>query len=106
MQIVISADAKAENGSDVQKSRETTVSDLGSLKAKERLDLNCAVKEYLLLAGYRLTAMTFYEEVCAVLLNKGIYFACIWFSVLMLLVNRFKTLIKNVSNYITELQLI
>ncbi|KNA11926.1 hypothetical protein SOVF_130650 [Spinacia oleracea] len=26
-------------------------------------DLNCAVKEYLLLAGYRLTAMTFYEEV-------------------------------------------
>ncbi|PWA58347.1 HEAT repeat-containing protein [Artemisia annua] len=58
-----SSDAKAKNGSDVQKSRETTVSDLGSLKAKERLDLNCAVKEYLLLAGYRLTAMTFYEEV-------------------------------------------
>nr|GEV83754.1 lisH domain and HEAT repeat-containing protein KIAA1468 homolog [Tanacetum cinerariifolium] len=57
------SDATAKNESDVQKSRETTVSDLGSLKAKERLDLNCAVKEYLLLAGYRLTAMTFYEEV-------------------------------------------
>ncbi|GJU29764.1 armadillo-like helical domain-containing protein [Tanacetum coccineum] len=64
-----SSDAKAENGSDVQKSRETTVSDLGSLKAKERLDLNCAVKEYLLLAGYRLTAMTFYEEF------SGFYFS-------------------------------
>ncbi|KAJ9173040.1 hypothetical protein P3X46_016216 [Hevea brasiliensis] len=38
-------------------------SDLGPLKDNERRDLNCAVKEYLLLAGYRLTAMTFYEEV-------------------------------------------
>ncbi|KAG8659746.1 RAB11-binding protein RELCH homolog isoform X2 [Manihot esculenta] len=37
--------------------------DLGPLKDSERRDLNCAVKEYLLLAGYRLTAMTFYEEV-------------------------------------------
>ncbi|KAK9048949.1 hypothetical protein SSX86_032086 [Deinandra increscens subsp. villosa] len=58
-----SSDAKAKNGSDVQQSRETTVTELGPLKAKERQDLNCAVKEYLLLAGYRLTAMTFYEEV-------------------------------------------
>lgn len=61
----MSVDAKAKNGSDVQQSRETIVSDLGPLKAKERQDLNCAVKQYLLLAGYRLTAMTFYEEVCA-----------------------------------------
>ena len=37
--------------------------DLGSLKDEERRVLNCAVKEYLMLAGYRLTAMTFYEEV-------------------------------------------
>ncbi|TKY50494.1 LisH domain and HEAT repeat-containing protein KIAA1468 [Spatholobus suberectus] len=36
---------------------------LGPLKDTERRDLNCAVKEYLLVAGYRLTAMTFYEEV-------------------------------------------
>ncbi|XP_024983065.1 lisH domain and HEAT repeat-containing protein KIAA1468 homolog isoform X2 [Cynara cardunculus var. scolymus] len=57
------SDANAKDGADVQQSRETTFSDLGPLKAKERQDLNCAVKEYLLLAGYRLTAMTFYEEV-------------------------------------------
>ncbi|XP_071710205.1 uncharacterized protein [Rutidosis leptorrhynchoides] len=56
-------DAKEKNGSDLQQSRETTVSELGPLKSKERQDLNCAVKQYLLLAGYRLTAMTFYEEV-------------------------------------------
>lgn len=43
--------------------REITLSDLGPLKDNERVDLNCAVKEYLLLAGYRLTTMTFYEEV-------------------------------------------
>ncbi|KAK1576809.1 hypothetical protein Q3G72_016663 [Acer saccharum] len=43
--------------------RESSSSDLGSLKDNERRDLNCAVKEYLLIAGYRLTAMTFYEEV-------------------------------------------
>ncbi|KAK4416466.1 RAB11-binding protein RELCH [Sesamum alatum] len=43
--------------------RDISFSDLGPLKDNERLDLNCAVKEYLLLAGYRLTAMTFYEEV-------------------------------------------
>lgn len=43
--------------------RGVSFSDLGPLKDIERKDLNCAVKEYLLLAGYRLTAMTFYEEV-------------------------------------------
>ncbi|GMI68996.1 hypothetical protein like AT5G16210 [Hibiscus trionum] len=46
-----------------RKKRDAPFSDLGPLKANERKDLNCAVKEYLLLAGYRLTAMTFYEEV-------------------------------------------
>ncbi|XVE72125.1 hypothetical protein DITRI_Ditri11bG0013400 [Diplodiscus trichospermus] len=43
--------------------RDAPFSDLGPLKVNERKDLNCAVKEYLLIAGYRLTAMTFYEEV-------------------------------------------
>ncbi|TYH05803.1 hypothetical protein ES288_A08G110000v1 [Gossypium darwinii] len=38
-------------------------STLGPLKANERKDLNRAVKEYLLIDGYRLTAMTFCEEV-------------------------------------------
>lgn len=38
-------------------------SNLGPLKDNERRDLNCAVKEFLLSAGYKLTAMTFYEEV-------------------------------------------
>ncbi|KAL4582500.1 hypothetical protein LXL04_007050 [Taraxacum kok-saghyz] len=57
------SDAKAKNGSIIQESGETKFSDLGPLKTEERQDLNCAVKEYLLLAGYRLTAMTFYEEV-------------------------------------------
>lgn len=56
-------DAKAKNGSSIEESGKTKLSDLGPLKAEERQDLNCAVKEYLLLAGYRLTAMTFYEEV-------------------------------------------
>ncbi|CAA0817266.1 HEAT repeat-containing protein [Striga hermonthica] len=46
-----------------QVKRDESFLDLGPLKDNERLDLNCAVKEYLLLAGYRLTAMTFYEEV-------------------------------------------
>ncbi|KAG9450463.1 hypothetical protein H6P81_010428 [Aristolochia fimbriata] len=45
------------------KKRKGSFSDLGPLKDVERRDLNCAIKEYLLLAGYRLTAMTFYEEV-------------------------------------------
>eukprot|EP00268_Persea_americana_P026110 TRINITY_DN2549_c0_g1_i12.p1 TRINITY_DN2549_c0_g1~~TRINITY_DN2549_c0_g1_i12.p1 ORF type:complete len:1082 (+),score=231.80 TRINITY_DN2549_c0_g1_i12:196-3441(+) len=46
-----------------QRKREGLFSDLGPLKDSERRDLNCAIKEYLLFAGYRLTAMTFYEEV-------------------------------------------
>ncbi|KAK3006157.1 hypothetical protein RJ639_015719 [Escallonia herrerae] len=54
------ADASANDGPDIKR---VTSSDLGHLKDHERRDLNCAVKEYLLLAGYRLTAMTFYEEV-------------------------------------------
>ncbi|KAI8534473.1 hypothetical protein RHMOL_Rhmol10G0092600 [Rhododendron molle] len=58
-----SADVSTNNGPDSQQSkRETSYSDLGPLKDNERRDINCAVKEYLLLAGYRLTAMTFYEE--------------------------------------------
>ncbi|KAM3285974.1 RAB11-binding protein RELCH [Capsicum chacoense] len=46
-----------------QQKREGSFSDLGPLKDNERKDLNYAVKEYLLLAGYRLTAMTLLEEV-------------------------------------------
>ncbi|KAG5527992.1 hypothetical protein RHGRI_028804 [Rhododendron griersonianum] len=58
------ADVSTNNGPDSQQAkRETSYSDLGPLKDNERRDVNCAVKEYLLLAGYRLTAMTFYEEV-------------------------------------------
>ncbi|XP_057993494.1 uncharacterized protein LOC131174407 isoform X2 [Hevea brasiliensis] len=47
----------------LRQKKATSFSDLGPLKDSERRDLNCAVKEYLLLAGYRLTAMTFYGEV-------------------------------------------
>ncbi|XP_058089002.1 uncharacterized protein LOC131235710 [Magnolia sinica] len=43
--------------------KDGSFSDLGPLKDSERRHLNCAIKEYLLFAGYRLTAMTFYEEV-------------------------------------------
>ncbi|CAL9074116.1 unnamed protein product [Musa acuminata var. zebrina] len=43
--------------------REISYVSLGPLKDTERKDINCAVKEYLLFAGYRLTAMTFLEEV-------------------------------------------
>jgi hypothetical protein len=46
-----------------RKKKDFSFTDIGPLKNNERQDLNCAVKEYLLLAGYRLTAMTFYEEV-------------------------------------------
>ncbi|CAI8594577.1 unnamed protein product [Vicia faba] len=42
---------------------QSPVAALGQVKDTERRDLNCAVKEYLLIAGYPLTAMTFYEEV-------------------------------------------
>ncbi|KAK9272038.1 hypothetical protein L1049_002407 [Liquidambar formosana] len=58
------ADVSVNHGAEFQrKKRDAFLSDLGPLKDNERRDLNCAVKEYLLLAGYRLTAMTFYEEV-------------------------------------------
>lgn len=50
-------------GLDRQLSKTEKSFNLGSLKDIERRDLNCAVKEYLLLAGYKLTAMSFYEEV-------------------------------------------
>ncbi|XP_077253234.1 HEAT repeat-containing protein [Tasmannia lanceolata] len=53
----------SEDPTHQQGKRDYSFSDLGHLKETERRDLNCAVKEYLLLAGYRLTAMTFYEEV-------------------------------------------
>ncbi|CAA2980874.1 lisH domain and HEAT repeat-containing KIAA1468 homolog [Olea europaea subsp. europaea] len=56
-------DASANHEPDLQPQKDIAFSDLGPLKGTERQDLNCAVKEYLLLAGYRLTAMTFYEEV-------------------------------------------
>ncbi|KAL9158443.1 hypothetical protein ABFS82_08G069300 [Erythranthe guttata] len=61
----LNAVTNANNGPVVQplKREDISFSDLGPLKDNERLDINCAVKEYLLLAGYRLTAMTFYEEV-------------------------------------------
>ncbi|KAG0609564.1 hypothetical protein M758_8G193900 [Ceratodon purpureus] len=36
---------------------------LGKLGEKEKLDINCAVKEYLMAAGYKISAMTFQEEV-------------------------------------------
>lgn len=36
---------------------------LGLLGEKERLVLDCAVKEYLMTAGYKISAMTFQEEV-------------------------------------------
>ncbi|KAJ6402494.1 hypothetical protein OIU84_014568 [Salix udensis] len=47
----------------LRQKKNASLTDLGPLKDNERRDLNCAVKEYLLLAGYRLAAMTFYEEV-------------------------------------------
>lgn len=46
-----------------QRKKERSFVDLGPMKDVERRDLNYVVKEYLLFAGYRLTAMTFYEEV-------------------------------------------
>ena len=36
---------------------------LGKLDEKEILDINCAIKEYLMVAGYKISAMTFQEEV-------------------------------------------
>lgn len=61
-------DNHVSQGAEFQRQkRDTSFSDLGPLKDNERKDLNCAVKEYLLIAGYRLTAMTFYEEVSGIL---------------------------------------
>ena len=58
------ANVSVNNGPEFQRQkRDVSFSDLGPLKDDERRDLNCAVKEYLLIAGYRLTAMTFFEEV-------------------------------------------
>ncbi|EEF34329.1 conserved hypothetical protein [Ricinus communis] len=58
------SDISENTGSDILwQKKDASFSDLGPLKNNERTDLNCAVKEYLLIAGYRLTAMTFYEEV-------------------------------------------
>ncbi|GJN40239.1 hypothetical protein PR202_gb29424 [Eleusine coracana subsp. coracana] len=57
------SDASTCDGSGQQDKRDVKISALGPLKDTERKDLNCAVKEYLLLAGYRLAAMTFIEEV-------------------------------------------
>lgn len=62
------ASANYEPNPELRKS-DSSFSELGPLKEHERRDLNCAVKEYLLLAGYRLTAMTFYEEVIFKMLN-------------------------------------
>ncbi|XVF20742.1 hypothetical protein REPUB_Repub12eG0029200 [Reevesia pubescens] len=59
-----SASNSVNNALEVHRQKkDAPFSDLGPLKANERKDLNFAVKEYLLIAGYRLTAMTFYEEV-------------------------------------------
>lgn len=57
-------DAAADGPVSQRDKRESSLSSLGPLKDAERKDINCAVKEYLLFAGYRLTAMTFIEEVC------------------------------------------
>jgi len=62
------------------------VAALGPVKENERQDLNCAVKEYLLIAGYRLTAMTFYEEVSISFMNQ---LKCLSFSHFMVLMFNF-----------------
>lgn len=59
-----SGDASVNNELQIQqRNGDISFTYLGPLRDSERRDLNCAVKEYLLIAGYRLTAMTFYEEV-------------------------------------------
>lgn len=64
LHLVSNTDVPLNHAPEAQRQkRDTSLSDLGPLKDNERQDLNCAVKEYLLIAGYRLTAMTFYEEV-------------------------------------------
>ena len=67
----MSVDANGKVSLDIdirRQKKDSTLSNMGPVKDNERHDLNCAVKEYLLLAGYRLTAMTFYEEVILILL--------------------------------------
>lgn len=59
----LSASPRTENLAWQQSGGKICFSNLGPLKDNERRDLNCAVKEFLLSAGYKLTAMTFYEEV-------------------------------------------
>ncbi|XP_047152921.1 RAB11-binding protein RELCH homolog isoform X1 [Vigna umbellata] len=59
----LSGDVSENGGQKIEQKKKSFFTDLGPLKETERQDLNCAIKEYLLLAGYRLTAMTFYEEV-------------------------------------------
>uniref|UniRef100_A0A1J3HLQ6 LisH domain and HEAT repeat-containing protein KIAA1468-like protein n=1 Tax=Noccaea caerulescens TaxID=107243 RepID=A0A1J3HLQ6_NOCCA len=60
----LDSDDFGDNRPEIQRKKKVfSFTDIGPLKNNERRDLNCAVKEYLLLAGYRLTAMTFYEEV-------------------------------------------
>ncbi|KAK7394175.1 hypothetical protein VNO78_14696 [Psophocarpus tetragonolobus] len=59
----ISGEVSVIDEQQIQQKKYSSFTDLGPLKETERQDLNCAVKEYLLIAGYRLTAMTFYEEV-------------------------------------------
>lgn len=59
----LSASPRTENLAWQQSGGKIRFSNLGPLKDNERRDLNCAVKEFLLSAGYKLTAMTFYEEV-------------------------------------------
>lgn len=61
------ADSTFRGRQEIHQEKRNPSSDLGPLKSNERQDLNCAVKEYLLIAGYRLTAMTFYEEVCKIM---------------------------------------
>lgn len=56
-----------ERSTSQQNKWDVKISALGPLKDNERKDLNCAVKEYLLLAGYRLAAMTLIEEVYSTL---------------------------------------
>jgi hypothetical protein len=74
-------DAYVNQGPKFQRrKRDASSSDLGPLKDNERRDLNCAVKEYLLIAGYRLTAMTFYEEVCKTINVDSLSPSLSWFE--------------------------
>ena len=72
------ADSTKRIRQEIHQEKRNASSDLGPLKDNERQDLNCAVKEYLLIAGYRLTAMTFYEEVYT-MQDYGIFFFFFFF---------------------------